>query len=199
MFPTTIARAVLTAAPFTALLAAAPAAAQGPPTKAILVPCCKCADGSVQTVDISTGAAPWRVSPPSGAPAAAVPVPTSSIPSTWTTALAPAVWVQHPAGEADGTFDYELRFQVQKCAIKPDVTISGQFSADNSATLTVGGPTPVFTAPGSTAYTSTFPFSVPAAIGAGAIEVKVVNNEADTGMVLRGTITVRCPRELLTD
>lgn len=198
MSPAGIARAVLIAAPFTALLAAAPAAAQGPPaSKAILVPCCKCADGSVLTVDISTGAAPWRVKPPAGAPAAAVPVP--SIPPSWTTALAPAVWIQHPAGEADGTYEYELRYQVQKCTIKPDVTVSGDFSADNSATLTVGGPTPVFTAPGPTAYTSTFPFSAPLPVGAGAIKVSVVNDELDTGLVLRGTITVRCPRELLTD
>jgi hypothetical protein len=186
------------AAPLAGAQESAPLGPEKPvATKALLVPCCRCADGSEEVIDISTGFAPWRVSPPSGPSVAAGPGP--GPPPTWTTALNPARWIHHPVIEDPGTYVYELRFQVRKCTVPGEVVVSGQFSADNSATLTIGTPTPSFAAPGPTAYTGTFSFSKSVGAGMQSLKVVVVNNEADTGLVLRGTITLRCPKELFTD
>jgi hypothetical protein len=191
---------------FAMLLAmAAPARAQlddGPPgpgpSKTIKLPCCRCADERVFTVDISTGAAPWRVQPPGGPSAGAVPVPVPE--PVWTTALAPARWIHHPTTTHDpGTYVYELRFQAPNCVVASEISVRGDFSADNEAVLRIDTPTPSFTAPGPFAYTSTFPFLKTVGIGMHSIKVTVVNREGPTGLLLKGAITIRCPRDLEHD
>jgi hypothetical protein len=196
----------------TALLAAGgspfvtAAQAKPRPVKIFTVPCCRCVDGSSQTLSINTGAAPWTMTPatPSGgwsgdplgraASAAVVAAPVTSHPA-WTTAAAPAQWVGVQAG-VPGTYVFELPFYVPNCVIRPDLTVSGVFSADNAGVITIDTPTPAFTAPGPMAYQhiTAFTFSVTTP-GTHVIRVTVGNNEGPTGTVVRGTITVRCPRD----
>jgi hypothetical protein len=171
------------------------AAAQGPavppPVKQITVPCCKCVDGSTQTVSINTGATPWTMKGPTGP---AVPAQVTSH-VAWTTAAAPAKWVGTQAGQP-GTYIFELPFYLPNCVIKASVTVAGVFSADNGAVLVVDTPSPAFNAPPPTAFTSTFAFTKAITTpGLHTIRVSVKNNEGPTGTVVRGTITVRCPKD----
>jgi hypothetical protein len=115
------------------------------PVKILTLPCCRCLDGSVQTVNISTGSALWTIQPPVG------PVQAASLSNNiaWTNALAPAQWVGTQNG-VPGVYKFELRFRVPNCTIRPQVTVTGAFSADNG-----GG---VFIVPGPSSPLATVPF-----------------------------------------
>lgn len=168
-----------------------PALVPARPVKVLTVPCCRCLDGSVQTINISTGSAAWTVKPPSG------PVQTAS-PSNhpaWTTALAPAAWLGTQSGQV-GTYTFDLRFRIPNCAIRPNVTLSGAFSADNGGTVSlIPGPmTPASVTPPQ-GFQTTAPFSS-GNLGPGnyTLRVTVNNLHGPAGMALKGTITIRCPR-----
>jgi hypothetical protein len=173
----------------------APALAQSGPG-IVRVPCCRCLDGRSLRVDISTGSAPWRVAPPIGAAAAAVPV--ASPPGSWTTALAPAKWVHHPtAGMATGFYSYTLRIVVPKCTIPGRMTIAGRLASDNQGQMVLGSSSPAINivSPSFTTPTAFGPAGLPLGPGTHIITVRVRNNELQTGLVLNGAVTVRCPLE----
>jgi hypothetical protein len=187
-----LAGAVLTTSMF-AVSVPAPAIAQRP-VPVVNVPCCRCLDGRALTADISTGNAPWMVAPPVGVTTAAVPV--ASPPASWTTSLAPAKWVNHPtAGMATGFYSYTLRIVVPKCTIPARVTIAGSLATDNQGQLVLGSSVPALNV-ASPSFTTPTAFGT-ASLGSGThiLTVRVRNNELQTGLVLRGAVTVRCPLE----
>lgn len=190
-----LAGAVLTTSIF-AVYFPAPALAQ-PSVAAVQIPCCRCLDGRSLRADISTGAAPWRVAPPSGGPAVPAVV-VASPPGAWTTALAPAKWVNHPtAGMATGFYSYTLRIVVPKCTIPGRITIAGRLASDNQGLLVLGSSSPSISvaSPSFTAATAFGPAGLPLGPGTHTITVRVRNNELQTGLVLNGAVTVRCPLE----
>lgn len=189
--------AVLLVSGASSVTASAQTGARGPgkppPVKMITIPCCKCLDGSTQTVSINTGANAWTMKPPTG-PAQPAPVTTHV---AWTTGAAPAQWVGTQSG-VQGSYVFELRFHVPNCVIRPTIMVSGIFSADNGGVLTIDTPMPAFNAPPPTAFQSTFPFGKQV-VGPGmhTIRVTVNNLGGPVGAVVKGTITVRCPKELV--
>lgn len=161
------------------------------PVKMLTLPCCRCLDGSVPTVNISTGSAGWTVKPPSG------PVQTAVASSNvaWTTALAPAAWLGTQNGQP-GTYTFELPFRVPNCTIRPTVTLSGAFSADNGGTVSlISGPMTSASVTYPNGFKTTAPFtSSSLAPGNYILRVTVQNQSGPVGMALKGTLTVRCPR-----
>lgn len=174
-----------------------PASAQAVPysQNVVVVPCCRCADGSTQTRSLNTGAAPWRVTPPGGAAAGAVQVPTGQIPSSWTS-LPPAKWVYHPTVHGVGGYLYELRVYVQpNCIIPARATFGGAYAADNSGSLRVNTNPPVNTN-SSTGFLSPTPIPLTGLVpGMNVIRVRVINLHGPTGFLLRGQVNVRCPNQ----
>lgn len=169
--------------------------AQRPPARGfVTLRCCRCVDGSVQTVQINTGSAPWLVTPPVGAPAQAVLVPPGQIPSSWTS-LPPARWVWHPTQHGVGNYVYELRIFVPRCVIRAAVSVTGRFAADNGGSLQINANPAVNTNP-VTGFATSVPVPVTALVpGMNVIRVRVNNLGGPTGFLLRAAVTSRCPRE----
>ena len=161
---------------------------------AIKLPCCRCLDGTATEFTIDTGVAPWRVTPPGyGYQLAAAPIPL--LPGAWTTLLAPAVWIGAPgAPETVGVYEFELQFYVPDCIIPAEIFVTGQAAADNMADIFIdaNGLTPFVPT-----YTSATSFTGQVS-GSGIHRLRffVTNEGGPTGLVVRGTILVRCPREL---
>jgi hypothetical protein len=128
--------------------------------------------------------------PPSGP---AVPAAITSH-SAWTTGAAPAKWVGTQSG-VQGTYVFELRFYVPNCVIRPSITVAGIFSADNGGIVTIDGPPSNGTAPPPTGFQNTFPFTKMVGSGMHTIRVTVNNLGGPVGAVVRGAITIRCPKD----
>jgi hypothetical protein len=165
-----------------------------PVPQPIRLPCCQCLDGkTLPAINASTGAAPWNVAFGSSA---AQPVATASN-AAWTP-VSPGQWVGPSGSAAVGDYTYLMPFQVPKCTIPMQVTISGKFAADNSAKLYIDG-TFVKASQGTPNYGflpgSVTPFSWTGALtpGAHAIKMVVTNSSGPTGVVVAATITVTCP------
>lgn len=179
-------------------LSSQPAAAQIAPAPVVRVPCCRCVDGSQHRVNINTRTAPWRVRAP-GSLAFLPVVPATNI--AWTNALAPAGWVSHANGGLVGNYVYELRIQVPQCMIRGRVTISGGFSADNGARLELVRPAGPAIAlgnrPGPFGFlgVTNFPATALTAPGTYILRATVTNLNGPSGFVLRGQVTVLCPRD----
>ncbi|HET9641160.1 MAG TPA: hypothetical protein VFP12_18370 [Allosphingosinicella sp.] len=160
------------------------------------LPCCK-AVGERQAFDLSTGTAPWRVNVPTS-PSFATAVPASD--PAWAPVNG-ADWIGPPGGwDAEGDYTYEVRFEVPRCPVGRDITVSGNFAADNRAAIFVGpSTTPVAVSqgtfdygflPGSiTPFSATFPSA-----GAGTYVLKaVVNNSGGvTGLAVQATVASVC-------
>ncbi len=178
-----------------AALQAPPASAQTALGEPIRVPCCRCLDGSSQTITLNTRTAPWRVSGP-GLPIQPVVAANNA---AWAP-VPPAGWVA-PAGNptAVGDYTYFIRFIVPNCTIPARVTISGRFGADNSARVFLDQ-NQIAASQGTPNYGflpgSITPFSAVAGPGLHTIRVIVHNSGGPTGMILQGQITFTCPREL---
>lgn len=165
---------------------------------AIKLPCCRCLDGTATEIPIDTGVAPWRVTPPGSAyQLAAVPIP--PVPGAWTTLLSPpAVWIGAPgAPETVGVYEFELQFYVPDCLIPAEILVNGQAAADNRAdiwldTTFTGITVPNYANAGITSFVAG-PVSGP---GIHRLKFVVTNDGGPTGLVVKGFIVVRCPREL---
>jgi hypothetical protein len=160
-----------------------------------LVPCCPAADGSKHLVSLNTGYAVWTVrllGQTNAGPvivmndAAWAPMPPSQPPSQWI----------RPAGNptvADTTYIYELKFTVPTCAVTGLVSISGMFRADNTGKISLDGNLLAVSPGFYLSQTKSFSASN---IGPGThtLSVEVYNSGVITGMVLRGEISLSCPR-----
>jgi hypothetical protein len=168
-----------------------------PPPRAINLPCCRCVDGSTQSISIDTGSAPWTFGPAGGALAPAPVI--SPLTGGWTTALAPAKWVGPGANAPQGAYTYSLTINVPRCIIPARIAIVGRVAADNSETVLVDG---VQIAQ----YTGIYGFQTPNIVrfnapppplapGPHTLQVAVHNEGGPSGMVLNGTIRITCPKE----
>lgn len=169
-----------------------PASAQNVPLFGVVIPCCTCTDGSVLTVDISTGATPWRVVAPNGTAAWATSFAAGQ--SLGWTPGSPARWIRHPSFQGVGYYDYEFHISMRKCVIPARITIGGQFAADNGGSLQLDQNPRIATHP---VMGFRDPVTVPFTSlkqGGHVIRVRVHNQNGRTGFVLRGAITVRCPQ-----
>lgn len=180
-----------------------PAGAQGHhgnpvvPSDAIRLPCCRCLDGSHQTVTIDTRAAPWRVALPGtssfqpvapAANAAWAPVP-------------PADWVGPPgAPTAIGDYTYRLRFWFSPtCLIPVRIAATGRVGADNRAQVLLDGQ-PLASSQGTINYGflpgNITPFAGAVAGGGLHSLTVIVHNEHNvTGMIVQGVVTLHCPTQ----
>jgi hypothetical protein len=165
-----------------------------PPPRSIQLPCCRCVDGKKTSINVSTGAVPWNVAFGTGTPQSAGLVSNVS----WTP-VPPGKWIG-PGSEVPGNYTYQMPFQVPNCVIPMQVTISGQFAADNTASLYVdtnfvkslqGTPNYGFL-PGSV---TPFNWSGTLAPGTHNIKVVVTNSDGPTGLVVAATLTIICPHE----
>ena len=199
-----LAGAVLTSSMFATAIPAPAFAQQAPmlvpelgiakrPVRPVNLPCCRCLDGKTTTVNASTGTAPWNVA--FGSSAAQPVIPASNV--SWTP-VPPGQWVG-PAGNAVlGDYTYTMPFQVPKCVIPMQVTISGKFAADNTGKLYIGGNL-VKASQGTPNYGflpgSVTPFTWTGVLTPGphAITMVVTNTSGPTGVVVAATITVTCP------
>lgn len=158
-----------------------------PNGRGIVVPCCTCVDGSTRTINISTGAVAWAISGP-GASGNAVAL---SHPS-WGSLGAP--WVGPVGGAASaqaGTYTYQINVRVPRCLIGSEITVKGQFLADNSATISLGGST----SGGIYGFKSGNQGNFSATLSASqTISVVVRNEGGPSGMALKGEIVVKCPK-----
>lgn len=168
---------------------------------AIKLPCCRCLDGSATEIKIDTGLVPWRVTTPQSS-IQQIAVPVASIPGSWTTLLAPAVWIGPPGQPEDiGDYEYELQFYVPNCRIPSDINVIGRAAADNRANIfldsTSASPplVPGFTTGDVTAFTA----GPVTGTGIHKLRFVVTNDGGPTGLVVRATIIVRCPEELEHD
>lgn len=164
-----------------------------PPPRTVQLPCCRCLDGKKTSVNVSTGAVPWNVA--FGNSAAQPVVLATNV--AWTP-VPPGKWVG-PGSENQGTYTYQMPFQVPRCLIPMRVTISGKFAADNSAQLYVGNL--VASSQGTQDYgflpgsVTPFTWSGSLAPGQNAIKVVVTNSGGATGLVVAATITISCPSD----
>lgn len=163
-----------------------------PPPRAIELPCCRCLDGKKTSVNVSTGTAPWSVAfGNSGA------APAGLVSNVAWTPVPPGKWIG-PGSDKEGDYTYQMPFQVPKCLIPMQVTISGKFAADNSAKLSIGGNV-VASSQGTPNYgflpgsVTPFTWSGTLAPGPQSITVVVTNSGGPTGLVVAATITVTCP------
>jgi hypothetical protein len=169
-----------------------PASAQAVPSCPCVVNaiCCQCADGSLKTVDLSTGIAPWRVTGPGGGPSQLV---VGGSNSAWTASAPSAQWVVPPgAPQVAGNYVYTLQYNIPSCVIPASVVMTVQFAADDSATIAGTG----FTASGF-GTTGTLPTVVlPATFttpGLHTLTVNLNNVVGATGLLVKATLTTRCP------
>jgi hypothetical protein len=167
------------------------------PGNAIRIPCCRCLDGSKETIRIDTGAVPWQVSSP-GSSAQQTAVGASN--AAWTN-LSPAKWVGPPgAPTAQGDYRYQVQIHLPRCIIPGQVTIKGRFAGDNSvkaffdnAQIAASGGTANYGfLPGSvTPFTATTN-----APGLHTLTFVVTNSSGPTGLAVEASITRVCPKEL---
>lgn len=172
-----------------------------PVGKMLVLPCCHCL-GDQTKLDLSTGSAPWMVV--GGANAVVLGTP----PAAWGS-LPPAKWVginaSSGASGAAGTTTYQVSFMRPKCVIpSKSITISGQFLADNKATITASGPgvsggsfsTPAAATVYGFTNANMVPFSF-TATGPGLVtlSVKVFNESGPTGLLVRAAVVKQCVRE----
>lgn len=167
-----------------------------PPARVIQLPCCRCLDGKKTTVNASTGAVPWNVA--FGNSAAQPAGLASNV--AWTP-VPPGKWIGS-GSENEGVYTFQMPFQMPKCVIPMQVTISGKFAADNSGKLYIGGNL-VASSQGTPDYgflpgsVTPFTWSGTLAPGPQSIKVVVTNSGGPTGLVVAATITVTCPRQPL--
>jgi hypothetical protein len=160
------------------------------------VPCCRCVDGSTQTININTGTAPWSYAPVGGllAPAPIV----SPLIGGWTTTLAPAQWIGPGSNAPAGDYTYSLAINVPRCIIPARITISAKMAADNSEQVRVDGGPPIAQYTGIYGFVTAniVNFNVPPLTpGTHALQVIVHNEGGPSGMVLKGTISITCPKD----
>lgn len=166
------------------------------PRDAIRVPCCRCLDGTRQTVNINTGTARWQVTSPGST--GIQPVALAGNPA-WTP-VPPARWVGPPGNPTTvGDYTYFIRIYVPRCTIPPRVVMSGRFAADNSARVFLDA-NQIAASQGTPNYGflpgSITPFSASLSPGLHTVRVIVRNISGPTGMILQGSLTITCPREL---
>ncbi|HEU0099299.1 MAG TPA: hypothetical protein VFQ67_11040 [Allosphingosinicella sp.] len=179
----------------------------------LVLPCCRCVDGTTTTVSLNTGSAPWGVL----SPAAPSPPPTTftytrNVPyyraveradnAAWA-AVDPAKWVGPPgAPRSEGEYTYLLQFRIQPCVITPRISLAGRFAGDNRATLyldsakvasTGGDPERGFYP----ANVAAFDLPVPSGSGVYLLKLVVFNSGSVTAAILQGAITVTCPNDPL--
>lgn len=161
------------------------------PGRGINVPCCTCTDGKTQTINISTGIAPWTSD--TGA-VAVVPSPASA----WAS-KPPAKWI-YSGSNAPGLYTYRLHIHVPKdCLIPMDVNFNGTAYGDNNIVVKLDekqiGTTAVSSA-GAANYGFRDPYGVPVTgslpPGDHVLSVTVRNDEGPTGFLLNGTLTIKC-------
>jgi hypothetical protein len=119
-----------------------------PSRNEIVLPCCRCIDGKVTPIDVSTGTAPWQVnSSIPGAMGSFTPGAISNPHPAWTAtaALAPAKWLQPSTSTTmqnfqNGFATYTLKIRVQQCTIPQKVTISGKLAGDDVAFAYIDNP-----------------------------------------------------------
>jgi hypothetical protein len=160
------------------------------------VPCCRCVDGSTQTISINTGTAPWSFAPVGGVLAPAPII--SPLIGGWTTNLAPAKWIGPGANAPAGDYTYSLTINVPRCIIPARITISGQMAADNSEMVSVDGGPPIAQYAGIYGFVTAniVNFNAPPLTpGTHTLQVTVHNEGGPSGMVLNGTIRITCPKE----
>lgn len=169
--------------------AGAPVQAAGP-AKVVRAICCKCVDGSQQSVSVDTRTAPWTVALGTGSAQAVTNVGNPA----WG-AAAPAGWVG-PAQAGTGTYRYKLTIVVPRCVIGGRVTLKGRFGADNSGKLLLDGNPIASTSGGNLGFQAPNfgSFSVPVNSGNHTLEVVVSNPHGPTGMILQGALVTDCPR-----
>lgn len=158
--------------------------------KVVRAICCRCVDGSQQTVSLNTRTAPWTVSTGNGP---AQPVINGGNPG-WSPA-APAGWVAPP--KPSGTiYTYKLTIVVPRCVIGGRVALKGRFGADNSGQLKLNGNTIASTSGGIQGFQAPNFGSFSTNIGPGTytLSVEVKNPHGPTGMVLQGDLITQCPR-----
>ncbi len=165
------------------------------PAGAIRVPCCRCLDGTRQTINLNTRTAPWRVSRPGSSTNQPV-VPAGNV--SWAP-VPPAGWVG-PRGNPTtvGEYTYVLQLYVPHCTIRARVVMSGRFGADNSARLFLNS-SQIAASQGTPNYgflpASITPFTGVLIPGLNTISVIVRNSGGPTGMILQGQVAITCPRE----
>lgn len=176
----------------------------------VRLPCCGSYQNS-QTINISTGSAPWRVRVlPSGS---LNPVErTSEIERVTTADRAfgrdlPAIWVGPPGpSQGLGDFRYELRIDVPNCepaaggrGSERSVRIVGRFASDDSGTVSVVSTPPSSGSPvsqpgdrpGNTV--TEFEFNIPPpASGIKTLVVDVPNRTGGTGLLLQAVANSYC-------
>ncbi len=104
---------------------------------------------AMQSVDLSTGIAPWVVEGVGvpGGKARATPISMTTLPLGWKARLPGAIWVQAmPAAEsqahASGEYVFSLSFLVKKGALMPRLSLTGQIIGDEYTDLTLVEPSP---------------------------------------------------------
>lgn len=167
------------------------------------LPCCKCV-GDVNKLDLSTGSAPWSVSPGLG--------PTKTILSAWTAApVPPASWIQPVSPQAAtasksvpaGLYNYKVSFTIpDNCTIPYEkMELSGSFAADNSVpSSSLTGSTPPFNhtciapAGSKNCFTTLTPLLWSGTLGTGVKMLSFdVNNEGSySGLLVNATLTGKC-------
>lgn len=170
----------------------------------VQLPCC--ASGSANIVRIDTGAAPWQVQVPGLTYSQPVDVSAANV--AWAP-VGTAAWVRPPppsTSHAPGTYSYTLPFRVPACSAGRTLSISGNFAADNTASLFLDAPS----GPGTVAIASQttpthgfqtaniapFTTSVTSAAPGTYLLRLVVTNEpgttSDSGLIVSAVIATNC-------
>lgn len=168
--------------------------------------CCNCL-GETTTANLSTGAVPWTVKvPPSGS----VQGTTLASNVAWINSplstvsplpqLLPAKWIS-PVGNptAVGVYRYETQFNAQKCIIPSEISISGNFLADNTGVLKIDGKT-VASSLGTPNYgflpgsLTPFSYTIPAnsSVGIHTVTMEANNIGGPTGIIVQLSVTRKC-------
>lgn len=167
--------------------------------RATILPCCLCVGGDATTINLSTGAAPWTVTAPSG-PSGQGTVNASNV--AWTTTVIPsAQWIS-PVGNPTtiGDFKYDVSFDARKCIVPSVIVISGKFLADNKGKVLVDGIPIGVSSLGTPNYgflpgsLTPFSYTIPAGSSSGIHTVSLVaTNRGDaTGIIVELSVTRKC-------
>jgi hypothetical protein len=181
-------------------LTSSTAGAQQSAPKKLLLPCCECLGRSVQ-LDLSTGVAPWTVSPGAG------PTPTTL--SAWTASASPAKWIQpvSPATAtatsnlpANTTYHYQVAFTVpDNCTIPYDhVELAGKWAADNDGKVNLGPPiSNISNCTTGNCFGAPIAFSVASVnVGSHALTVDVTNRSLYSGLLVNAVLTGHCTKNM---
>jgi hypothetical protein len=177
--------------------------AQGPPLVGTqtAIRCCECL-GKAYTLDLSTGHAPWKVTPPSSSASSAFN--TSPIAGVWMT-IPGAGWIQPvssptPVNVPAGVYKYSVSFSIPKWIIPSSIKLEGKFAADNSAkvyldtpgnTLVVCTGSSCFKAPDAPKSFSALNITGPTHT----LVIEVTNDGNYSGLSVNATVTRQCARE----